>query len=218
MPQIPSTCFSAITLSIPPLLKSTNHLLQQAVLIQLLPYYLPHLPARPLEHLRLAVHQLLSGLIEKMHEAKEKVHVPAEQNLVILGTLCYKADDHHAHADSATSSSHKGKERETLGQVFETKLKEAMAAKGPRSKLGALKILLGIRDSHAGLSLRPYMPLLVELLQDSDGTVREVARSVSGARAWWKFIADRPSPSRPLYTFSLPQVFRLPHGQSCASS
>ncbi len=182
--QLPTSCYSAITLLLPSLIKSPNHLLQHAVLVQLLPYYLPLIPLRPQEHLRLALHQLLPLLLEKLHDSKEKIHTPAETCIIILGGLCNDADAEssgmsESGSTPSVSGSHKGKDKETLSSTFESKLKEAFAGKGARSKLGAMNVLLGVREQHNNMALRPYLPILVDALQDGDGTVREVSRSVS---------------------------------------
>jgi CLIP-associating protein 1/2 len=126
-------------------------------------------------------------LLDKIHDSKEKIHTPAENCMIILGGICYAADvEQSGLSESAStpsaSGSHKGKDKETLSQTFESKLKEAFGGKGARPKLAAMNVLLGIRDQHRNMGLRPYLPLLVDALQDGDGTVREVARSVSRKR------------------------------------
>jgi CLIP-associating protein 1/2 len=52
----------------------------------------------------------------------------------------------------------------------------AMVGKNPRAKEASLHWLLQMHQEH-GLQFRAYVPTLMELLEDADGMVREVAKS-----------------------------------------
>ncbi|KAH7328367.1 clasp N terminal-domain-containing protein [Stachybotrys elegans] len=52
----------------------------------------------------------------------------------------------------------------------------AMSGKNPRAKEGALQWLVDTHKEH-GLQFRSYVPLLMELLEDADGMVRDAAKS-----------------------------------------
>ncbi|KAI1754092.1 clasp N terminal-domain-containing protein [Xylaria castorea] len=52
----------------------------------------------------------------------------------------------------------------------------AMAGKNPRAKESSMEWLLQMHRDH-GLQFRPYVPTLMELLEDADGMVRDVAKA-----------------------------------------
>lgn len=135
-----------------------------------LPFYIPLLPTTTPHALRLALHQLLTPLVEKLNDAKDKVQQAAGENVLILGRACYAAD----------LASSKGKDKESLAAGWERGVKEgALAGKGWRAKVEALKMLQKMRqDPHSGLPLKPWLPSLVDLLEDSDQHVREQAKEV----------------------------------------
>lgn len=135
---------------------------------------------------RLLVQTLLSPLLERMNDAKDRVHTPAVDNVVALGLAIYstptKFGSESVTSDSAgstTTTLNKGKERETVQQMYERLLINTMEGKSPRGKVGGMKVVVGIREKRGALSLRPFMPLLAGYLEDGDSAVREGARTVS---------------------------------------
>lgn len=128
------------------------------------------MPANVASHLRLALTQLLPGLIEKLGDPKEKVHSFARECVVCLGRKVYEGD----------IQSLKGKQKEGDVGIWETAVKEALSGRSARAKMECLKSLLEMRsDTSIKVPLKPWLPVLVDLLEDSDGTVRDNAREVS---------------------------------------
>lgn len=178
--ELPTRSIDAITLLISPLIRSPSHLLATSTLSSFLPYFLPLIPAsRDHSHLRVAVLTLLPPLLEKLNDPKDRVHGPAGDCISLLGVKCYEAESGSQPAPSA-----KGKERDTPASVWEATIKEALEGRGVRVKLEVLRILLKLRtEGEVKLPLKPWLPSLVALLEDSDGSVRDSAREVCSPRA-----------------------------------
>ncbi|KAJ9127352.1 hypothetical protein QFC24_000759 [Naganishia onofrii] len=180
--ELPPTAVDAITLLIPTLLTSHSHLLYQSTLTSLLPTYLHLIPSTPADKLRAAVHQIMPPLLEKLNDAKERVHKPAESCLIDLGNAVFRKPSSstiNTNLSSSTGSvsTGKGKEKETSVQMYERILVSAFEAKGSRSKVGGMRVLCGVRQQTRGLGLKMFLPLLVAMLEDGDGSVREEAKS-----------------------------------------
>lgn len=127
-------------------------------------------------HLRLALHQFLPSLLERVNDPKDKVHEPAGDSIALLGRKCYATE---SQPPSGPSSS-KGKDKDSVAGVWEHAVKETLAGRGARAKIVILKMLLTMRaDKSTKLPLKPWLPALVSLLEDSDGGVRDQAREVS---------------------------------------
>ncbi|KAH9077438.1 clasp N terminal-domain-containing protein [Lactarius deliciosus] len=91
----------------------------------------------------------------------------ARESLVILGGLAFRAG-----GGSTLAASKSGKTQETALQMFERFLKEiGLASKAP------FLPWLTIRRAHHLFPIRPYLPILVGTLEDSDSTVRETAKT-----------------------------------------
>jgi hypothetical protein len=123
-------------------------------------------------------------LLEKLNDAKERVHKPAESCLIDLGNAVFRkpsSSTSNTNLSSSTGSvsTGKGKEKETSVQMYERILVSAFEAKGSRSKVGGMRVLCGVRQQTRGLGLKMFLPLLVAMLEDGDGSVREEAKSVS---------------------------------------
>ena len=76
----------------------------------------------------------------------------------------------------------KGKEKETLAGYWERNVKETMGGKGKgwRGKVEGMKLILSMRDDKtSGMPLKPWLVILVDLLEDSDSHVRDQAKEVS---------------------------------------
>lgn len=81
----------------------------------------------------------------------------------------------------------KEKEKEALAGVWERGVREVMGAKGSRGKMEAMKAVLALRAKGKG-SLKPWLAPMVEMLEDGDGAVREVAREVSGSISLYRWL------------------------------
>lgn len=126
--------------------------------------------------------QFLPILLDKINDPKERVNAAASSNVAILGRKCYEAEAGST-TSMASSSSSKGKEKETLIGFWERMVKECLSGKGWRGKVEAMKMLLAMRqEEKTKLALKPWLPSLVELLEDGDGNVRDQAREVSWVR------------------------------------
>lgn len=112
--------------------------------------------------------------MDKLADAKERVHKPAEESLVVFGKTIFS----HPSAAANLSSSGRGKEKESPVQVYERLITSVMEGKNPRSKVGAMRVLVGVRAETRTLGLKPFLPILVAMLEDSDGAVREESKSV----------------------------------------
>ncbi|KAJ9114256.1 hypothetical protein QFC22_005708 [Naganishia vaughanmartiniae] len=138
---------------------------------------------RAADKLRVAVHQIMPPLLEKLNDAKERVHKPAESCLIDLGNVVFRKPSSSSTSSSNLSSSTgsvatgKGKEKETSAQMYERILVSAFEAKGSRSKVGGMRVLCGVRQQTRTLGLKIFLPLLVGMLEDGDGSVREEAKS-----------------------------------------
>ncbi|KAL1405184.1 suppressor of tub2 mutation [Vanrija albida] len=171
MDQLPDKTVDAITLLVAPFLRSPSHLLVTSTLAAFLPAYIPLIPstAPQLHHLQLALVQLLPGLIERLNDPKDKVNEPASQCLALLGNKAYEADP--------PAPSQKGKEKDGVAGIWEKAVKDTLAGKNSRAKIGILKLLLSMRSGkNTKLPLKPWLPSLVNLLEDGDGSVRDQAR------------------------------------------
>jgi CLIP-associating protein 1/2 len=137
----------------------------------------PHLPLAlaSQNHLRLVLHHFLPPLLEKLNDPKERVSTPARTSIALLGKKCFEAE-----ASLPKDPSGKGKEKESLVNVWERNVKDgALAGKGWRGKVEGMKILVSLKgELGAKMQLKPWLPMLVEALEDGDSNVRETAREV----------------------------------------
>ncbi|KAL2153301.1 hypothetical protein VTH82DRAFT_4456 [Thermothelomyces myriococcoides] len=95
--------------------------------------------------------RILPLVVEKLGDQKEKFRQVAQHALVTL----YKV---------------------APAEVERSVRNIAMVGKNPRAKETSLHWLLQMHQEH-GLQFRAYVPTLMELLEDADGTVRDVAKS-----------------------------------------
>lgn len=142
-----------------------------------LPALIPHLPT---DKLRLAVQTAGQPLIEKLADAKERVHRPAEDCLIALFQSIFRPSNALSTSSTASSSGPKGKEKEDAPQIAERLLRDALTGRSSRTKLGAMKVAVGVKvgagGGHSNMPLKPFLPLLVDNLEDADGAVREYAK------------------------------------------
>ena len=126
--------------------------------------------------LRAALHALLpaGGIIERLGDARERPREKARETFALLGGYAYRCNP-------ASSSIMRGKDTkggpETPLMIFERFLKEGgLSSKVSRVREQSILTLVQIRKAHHMFPIRPYLPLLVEALEDSDPSVRETAK------------------------------------------
>ncbi|KAI0080767.1 hypothetical protein K474DRAFT_1657611 [Panus rudis PR-1116 ss-1] len=111
------------------------------------------------------------GVIDRLGDSRDKAREKARETLVILGGFAFHS------GGSALGRSRDGKGPETPLMIFERFLKEVgLGSKVWRVREQAILTLAQIRRTHHQFPIRPYLPQLVESLEDTDGTVREMAR------------------------------------------
>ncbi|WVQ85520.1 hypothetical protein IAT38_007685 [Cryptococcus sp. DSM 104549] len=187
--ELPESTIDPFILLLPPLLRSPHSLLQSSVLTSFLPFFLPLIPHAPTAHLRLALLQVLPALIEKLNDPKDRVHSAAANAVFKLGELCYAAEPPVSGSSSGSLSSSagkaaglgqsvsKGKEKETLPAIWERCIKDALQGKAWRPKVEGMKVLVRMRSKVGGkLGLKGWLGVLVDLLEDGDGNVRDQAK------------------------------------------
>jgi CLIP-associating protein 1/2 len=175
--QLTSTAVDAINGIVPTLIASHSHLLYQSTLTSLIPIYLPLILPHGVDKLRVATSSLLPPLFEKLSDGKDRISKPAEEALIRFAQLILS--DPSSSASSNLSSSGRGKEKESAIQIYERLLAGVLEGKNPRGKVGAMRVLVGVRVESRTLGLKALLPLLVALLEDGDGSVRDEAKSVS---------------------------------------
>ncbi|KAI9448289.1 clasp N terminal-domain-containing protein [Lactarius indigo] len=112
------------------------------------------------------------GIIDRLGDARERSREKARESLVILGGLAFRA------GGSTLAASKSGKTQETALQMFERLLKEiGLASKAWRIREQSILTLVDIRRAHHLFPIRPYLPVLVGTLEDSDSAVRETAKT-----------------------------------------
>ncbi|OXG25622.1 protein STU1 [Cryptococcus neoformans] len=186
--ELPANVIDPFLLILPPLIRTPHSLLLSSVLSSFLPYFLPLIPKHPTTHLRLALLQVLPALLEKLNDAKERIHSAASNAIVILGELSWEAEppvpasnlnsSGSLKAGSLSSSTTtKSKPHETLPHLWERHLKDVLQGKAWRSKVEGMKVLTKVRSKEgAKMGLKAWLGILVDLLEDGDGNVRDQAR------------------------------------------
>lgn len=112
------------------------------------------------------------GIIERLGD-KEKVQLKARECMVILGRLAFRVGP----SSSLSTRSVNGKNPETPLMIFERYLKDAgLSSKVWKVREQSILTLVHIRRTHATFPMRPYLPPLVDCLEDTDPHVRDCAR------------------------------------------
>ncbi|TRM68360.1 clasp N terminal-domain-containing protein [Schizophyllum amplum] len=112
------------------------------------------------------------GLIERLGD-KERVQVKAREALVLLGGYAFRASG----TSTLSTRSRDGRGVETPLMIFERFLREAgLGSKVWKVREQSILTLVHIRRSHHQFPLRPFLPLLVGALEDTDAHVRDCAR------------------------------------------
>ncbi|KAF9468966.1 clasp N terminal-domain-containing protein [Collybia nuda] len=111
------------------------------------------------------------GVIERLGD-KEKAQTKARETLVILGGLAFRTG-----GSSTISSKSRDKGPETPIMMYERFMRDGgLASKVWKVREQSVLTLVHIRRAHHQFPIRPYLPLLVECLEDTDAHVRECAR------------------------------------------
>ncbi|TXT04549.1 uncharacterized protein COLE_07368 [Cutaneotrichosporon oleaginosum] len=169
--ELPERGVDAITMLVGPFVRSPNHLLVTSTLNNFLLTFLPLIPTSPPSHLKLALSCILPGLIEKLNDPKERLSAPARECLGLLGSKAYSSES------LTVSQGPRAKEKDGVVSQWEAAVKDALSGRAPRAKIEILKLLLTMRsDPNIKLPLKPWLASLVNLLEDSDGVVRDQAR------------------------------------------
>ncbi|CDZ97991.1 CLASP N-terminal domain [Phaffia rhodozyma] len=124
-------------------------------------------------HLRSILHAFLptgNGVIDRLAEPRERLRELARESLVILGETS-------ALTSKSLAGSAAGKEEITVLNLWEKAMREqGLSSKNVRIKEQSILALGQVRAGNSTFPLKPYMAVLVDLLEDGDGAVRDTAR------------------------------------------
>ncbi|OCB84439.1 hypothetical protein A7U60_g8425 [Sanghuangporus baumii] len=170
-------------------LRSSNQHLSAATLAVLPPFIQllttrtskPDDPDEPVDvqKLRLVMTAFLpsGGLLDRLGDNRERSREKARESMVILGGLALRCGTSSFHMSSSSRIRDAGKGPETPIMIWERFLREGgLQSKVWKVREQAILTLVHARRLNPMLPLKPYLPHLVELLEDTDGTVRECAR------------------------------------------
>ncbi|KAI0829465.1 clasp N terminal-domain-containing protein [Trametes gibbosa] len=116
------------------------------------------------------------GVLDRLGDARERARDKARETLVVFGGFAFRCGGGSG-GGSAMRSSRDGKGPETPLQLFERYMREGgLTSKVWRAREQSILVLVHIRRNHHMFPLRPYLPHLVDALEDTDGAVRECAR------------------------------------------
>ncbi|KAL7423564.1 suppressor of tub2 mutation [Cryptotrichosporon argae] len=169
-PSLPPTTLDALTLTVAPFLRSSSQLLVTSTLSNFLPSYLPHLPADPPAHVRLALASFLPALVERLGGTDRKTPAAAGECVLLLGKKAHEADG------AAGLLGARGREKESAVAAWESGVLDALRAKVARQKLEAIKVVVALKGEEKRMRLASWLSPLVALLEDGDGSVRDQAR------------------------------------------
>ncbi|RDX53151.1 hypothetical protein OH76DRAFT_76865 [Lentinus brumalis] len=126
--------------------------------------------------LRMVLTQLMpagGGVIDRLGDSRERAREKARETLVAMGGFAFRCGSTGSHLNKSGG----GKGPETPLQLFERFLREGgLMSKVWRVREQSMLVLVHIRRAHHLFPIRPYLPLLVDALEDTDGNVRECAR------------------------------------------
>ncbi|KAF8450793.1 clasp N terminal-domain-containing protein [Boletus edulis BED1] len=109
------------------------------------------------------------GVIERLGDAREKPREKARETLVIIGGLAFRSSP-------PSSKLGNGKGHEPPIVNFERFLRDnGLSSKVWRVREQSILVLVNIRRAHHTFPIRPYLSLLVDALEDTDGNVRACA-------------------------------------------
>ncbi|KAH9943078.1 clasp N terminal-domain-containing protein [Epithele typhae] len=131
--------------------------------------------------LRNVVAQLMpagGGVVDRLGDARERPRECARATLVAIGGFAFRAGGGGGGGGSSGLGRSRSDKHETPLQMFERFLKEGgLGSKVARVREQSMLTLVHIRRGHHQFPLRPYLPQLVDALEDTDAKVRECARS-----------------------------------------
>ncbi|EJD01068.1 uncharacterized protein FOMMEDRAFT_29840 [Fomitiporia mediterranea MF3/22] len=117
------------------------------------------------------------GLLDRLGDRSERSREKARESMVVLGGLALRNSPSLLSLSASSKSRDAGKGPETPLMIWERCLREGgLQSKVWRVREQAILTLVDVRRVHPMLPLKPYLLPLVELLEDTDGTVRESAR------------------------------------------
>ncbi|KAG8899341.1 suppressor of tub2 mutation [Tulasnella sp. 403] len=112
------------------------------------------------------------GIIDRLGDQKEKIRDAAGNALVIAATAA------HFCSPASPKTKDVSKSVELPLAVLEKHIKElGLGSKLPRVREQTTLALVAFRQDTPTFPIRPYLPQLVDCLEDTDGSVREIARS-----------------------------------------
>jgi CLIP-associating protein 1/2 len=113
------------------------------------------------------------GILDRLGDSRDRAREKARESLALLGGYSFRCS-----SASSSMKARDGKGPETPLMIFEKFFKElGLGSKVWRVKEQALVTLAQIRRTHHLFPLRPYLPLLVDALEDSDSNVRGQAQT-----------------------------------------
>ncbi|KAG9014262.1 suppressor of tub2 mutation [Tulasnella sp. JGI-2019a] len=111
------------------------------------------------------------GVLDRLGDQREKARDTAREAFVAIAEVAYNCSPQ-------TGSKIKDKSHEPPLAIVEKHVKElGLASKSFRIREQTILSLVAIRRAQPTFPIRPYLPQLVECLEDSDGTVRDCARA-----------------------------------------
>ncbi|KAG6335300.1 hypothetical protein ID866_3784 [Astraeus odoratus] len=109
------------------------------------------------------------GVFERLGDAREKARDKAREAVVIIGGFAFRSSPSGSRPGT-------GKGPESPLAMFERLLKESgLGSKVWRVREQSILVLVHIRRTHSLFPMRPYLSLLVDALEDTDGNVRACA-------------------------------------------
>ncbi|KAL7409485.1 clasp N terminal-domain-containing protein [Mrakia frigida] len=176
--QLPERVYDSLTLGIKTSFRQINAPLALATLL-LLPRYLTLMADSDdlQRHLHLLTSSLLPpshGLVDRLGDGNLRIRDAAREVLVELGILVFNERGKVvAEAEAMGSKDVK----EVTSEAWEAALKEqGFKSKNPRMREQSILIIAAVRARNSALRLSMFTTILVSLLEDADGQVRETAR------------------------------------------
>ncbi|EKM59683.1 uncharacterized protein PHACADRAFT_170270 [Phanerochaete carnosa HHB-10118-sp] len=115
------------------------------------------------------------GALDRLGDSRDRARERARESLVLLGGYAFRC----AGPGSSVRTARDGKGGpETPLAIFERHFKElGLTSKVWRVREQAILALAQLRRAHHHFPLRPYLPALVDLLEDADSNVRQQAQA-----------------------------------------
>ena len=111
------------------------------------------------------------GIFDRLNDSRDRAREKAREALVLLGGYAFRSS-----GGASTAKGREVKGPETPLAIFERHFKEhGLGSRMWRVREGALLALCELRRAHHLFPLRPFLPPLVDALEDSDSNVRTQA-------------------------------------------